>query len=104
MKKNLEHKKIADMELDNVSGGAHTCYSSDTYAKLNITCNGRDGQKDSFHPVITTVGNSCRLGNYDVTRLGFVIETCNHCIECYKRGATRYCGSRSKEVDKAKNS
>lgn len=84
---------VSDEELDNVAGGS--CYSKSTYDSLGISVDGIHGQKGSYHPLITTIGNSCKLhSNFDGS-------ACHGCTWVNKPSGTMtyYCEARSQEHD-----
>ena len=87
---------LSEEELDNVAGGS--CYSADTYDSLGISFSDIRGQQGHYHPLITTIGNSCKL--YDE----FDGSGCRGCTWVNKASGTMtyYCEARSKEVDLAK--
>lgn len=89
-KDNLNHKKLNNEELENISGG---CYSKDTYQSLGIAPIDAP-QHDNYHPVIVTRLNHC-------SKYGRSVH-CEDCNYVAKRGAfitKRYCRLRSREVD-----
>ena len=85
---------LSDEELENVTGGGCSTYSDDTYEALAIYPSEPHGQKKSYHPLITTIGNSCKLVESG---------TCNGCV--YRRSrrlVINYCSARSRECDPGK--
>ena len=85
---------ISEEELENVAGGS--CYSSDTFASLGFDPSLFYGQQSHYHPLITTIGNSCKLKEGG--------STCLSCRHLFKPSdsATCYCNARSKECDPGK--
>ena len=89
-------RELSNEELENVMGGCST-YSSDNYGTLCIYPSFENGQNSFYHPLITTVGNSCRL-----------VEDASTCLACKHRASggfyklVSYCKARSKEHDPGK--
>lgn len=86
---NMNSKKLKTQELGNVVGG--TCYADDAYSTLNIEPATEYGQHPDDRPVITTVGNSCKLSD----------TTCRNCKYGAPNGLFYACRARSKRYDPA---
>ena len=85
-----EDGELSDEELDNVTGGACQTHSDDTYRDFGY--NPGNGQDEYNHPLIVTLGNSCKLSK----------TTCYECDNRFTSGLTSYCIARSKELDPCK--
>ena len=87
--------ELSNEELENVTGGCGSSYSDDTYGTLCIAPSSAHNQYFGYHPLITTVGNSCSL-----------IEGASTCLGCKYRASgglynlVSYCKARSEEVDR----
>lgn len=95
---NSKLKELSDDELQQVTGGSERIgtrrYSSSTYSDLGITPYhlnhwANDNQETWFHPLITTMFNSCSVSS----------EACLTCVYSEFCGLTLYCKIRSKEND-----
>ena len=83
-------KELSEEELENVTGGACQTHSDDTYRDFGY--NPGNGQDEYNHPLIVTLGNSCKLSK----------TTCYECDNRFTSGLTSYCIARSKELDPCK--
>ena len=90
-------KELNDEDLSQVTGGSHrsngTTYSDGTYGQLGLLYDRAFGQDSNYHPVITTIANTCSLSESG---------TCSSCGYWDGKGLTMYCRRRSQEVDYAK--
>ena len=82
--------ELSEEELENVTGGACQTHSDDTYRDFGY--NPGNGQDEYNHPLIVTLGNSCKLSK----------TTCYECDNRFTSGLTSYCIARSKELDPCK--
>ena len=89
-------KTMSDEELENVTGGCSSTYSSETYGSLGVFPSYRYNQVSGNHPLITTWLNSCKLVSGGSTCFG-----CDYMCEVMSNPAT-YCLARSKECDLGK--
>ena len=85
-------KELSEEELMNVTGGGCQTHSDDTYKSFGY--NPGNGQSADYHPLIVTLGNSCKLA------VGG--STCYKCDNRFTSGLTSYCIARSKELDPCK--
>ena len=87
-------KTMSDEELENVTGGGcESTYSSDTFKSLGLSPSRHYEQLETYHPLITTWMNSCRL-----------LEGGSYCITCTwmcspSGTPVSYCKARSAEHD-----
>ena len=84
--------ELSEEELENVTGGACQTHSDDTYRDFGY--NPGNGQYELYHPLIVTLGNSCKLATGG--------STCYNCDNRFTSGLTSYCIARSKELDPCK--
>ena len=80
---------LSEEELENVTGGGCQTFSSDTYRDFGY--NPGNGQSADNHPLIVTLGNSCKLATGG--------SACYKCDNRFTSGLTSYCIARSKELD-----
>lgn len=85
-------EELSKEELENVTGGGCQTHSSDTYRSFGY--NPGNGQSADNHPLIVTLGNSCKLAKGG--------STCYGCDNRFTSGLTSYCIARSKELDPCK--
>ena len=66
----------------------------DTGPKGATGASGINGKDELYHPLIVTLGNSCKLATGG--------STCYNCDNRFTSGLTSYCIARSKELDPCK--